>query len=107
MNPGAWSIMRFGFAAFGVLILYARWGKNALRIYVPRDVVQTFHLSADSNTRLEFVIFLVLGSVIAVLFADPQSPQQAISAGLGWTGLIAAPSRSKSASQSKKEVERE
>lgn len=93
-----WNWIRFGFAAFGVLILYARWGKEALRIYVPRDLLKTWHLSSDASTRWEFGIFLMLGSVVAVFFADPKNPQQAITAGLGWTGFFAVPDKYRRAS---------
>jgi hypothetical protein len=90
MMPG-WYVLRFGFAAFGVFILYSRWGKDSLRLYVPRDLLRTWHLGADLNARWEFALFMVIGAAIAVLFTHPTTPQQAISAGLGWTGLLAAP----------------
>lgn len=99
-----WSVFRFAFAAFGVLILYARWGKDALRIYVPRDLLKTFHLSKDVATRWEFTLFLLVGCVVAVIFADPKNPQQAITAGLGWTGFFAVPDRYRQASNTSKEA---
>lgn len=88
-----WSWINFGFAALGVLLLYARWGKDGLRYYVPRDLLKTLHLSSDRINQLEFCIFLLVGATVATVFADPQSARQAIAAGLGWTGLLAPPSK--------------
>lgn len=36
----------------------------------------------------ESIIFSLLGSFIAVLLTQPSNYQQAIAAGLGWTGLL-------------------
>jgi hypothetical protein len=84
-----WSWINCGFTALGVLILYARWGKAGVRHYVPKDVIKTLHLSADRTSQIEFVMFVVVGTIIAVVFADPQTARQSVAAGLGWTGLLA------------------
>ena len=37
---------------------------------------------------LEAILFALLGALLGTLIAQPINPQQAIVAGLGWTGLI-------------------
>ncbi len=60
---------------------------------MPRDLLKTFHLSSDRTSQVEFLAFLVVGTVVAMAFADPQTGRQAIAAGLGWTGMLASPNK--------------
>lgn len=86
-----WSWTQCGFTALGVLILYARWGKAGLKFYVPKDFVKTLNLSADRTTQIELALFVIVGTIVAMAFADPQNARQSITAGLGWTGFCAVP----------------
>jgi hypothetical protein len=36
----------------------------------------------------EVLIFTTLGSMLAIILIEPSNPQQAIFAGLGWTGIL-------------------
>ncbi len=38
----------------------------------------------------EVLIFSIIGAIIATILTIPSNPQQAIAAGLGWTGLLSA-----------------
>ena len=91
LNNVHWSFTQCGFTCLGVLILYARWGKDGLKYYVPRDILKTLHLSTERTNQLEFLAFLAIGTLVATVFADPQTARQAIAAGLGWTGMLASP----------------
>jgi hypothetical protein len=84
-----------GYAALGVLALAARWGLEGLRVYIPTALIKTFHLNEDRNTQVEFLIFIVLGSVFGIVVGSPDTPRQAVAAGLGWTGLLSIPNSSK------------
>jgi hypothetical protein len=86
-----WPGFNYLFTALGVFLLYARWGKAGLRYYVPRDLLDTLHLSDDRKTQIELVVFMLIGTVVATACVEPQTARQAIAAGLGWTGLLASP----------------
>ena len=79
--------------ALGVFVLYCKRGQGGLKGYVPDDLVRTWHLSDDRLLQIEAVLFLITGTAVAMLMTQPQTPQQAFAAGLGWTGLIAKPNR--------------
>ncbi len=78
-------------AGFGAALLYSRWGRDAIGIYIPRDLIKTFGLKTYRNTQIEFILFVVIGGVIAVIAANPVTTRQAFAAGLGWTGLFTIP----------------
>lgn len=88
-----WDLL--GYAALGVLALASKWGHDGLRVYVPSGLIKTLHLDDDRNTQIEFVFFIVLGAFFGVLIGGPETPRQAVAAGLGWTGLLTIPSSSK------------
>lgn len=39
----------------------------------------------------EFLVTMGVGVLIAIALVNPQTPQQAIAAGMGWTSLVARP----------------
>ena len=78
-------------SGFGAALLYSRWGKDAVGIYIPRDLIKTFGFKAYRNTQIEFILFVIVGAVIAVIAANPSTSRQAFAAGLGWTGLFTIP----------------
>lgn len=39
---------------------------------------------------LDILIFSVVGAFVATIFTQPDNAQQALAAGLGWTGLLSA-----------------
>jgi|DeeseametaMP1786_FD_contig_21_1475708_length_394_multi_8_in_0_out_0_1 hypothetical protein len=40
----------------------------------------------------EAIIFALLGAILGTLITSPNTPAQAVSAGLGWTGLLSSAS---------------
>jgi hypothetical protein len=91
----------FGYAALGVLALASKWGHDGLRVYVPTALIKTLHLDEDRNTQMEFLCFVILGSIFGILMGGPETPRQAVAAGLGWTGLLSIPSSSKARTREK------
>jgi hypothetical protein len=37
---------------------------------------------------IEFLVFLALGCIVGIGFTNPSNPQQALTAGMGWTGVF-------------------
>jgi hypothetical protein len=52
------------------------------------EIVDTFALSEPNRIRVEFLVFIVVGTVTCMILTQPANPQQAFAAGLGWTGLL-------------------
>lgn len=79
------------FACIGAGLFYMQWGRSNLRAYQLSDFLDTFRMEDHVRYRVELLIFVVLGTLIAMGIAKPSNVQQAFSAGLGWTGLAAKP----------------
>lgn len=79
------------FACIGAGLFYMQWGRSKLRAYQLSDLLDTFKLEDNVRYRLELLIFISLGTIIAMGLAKPSNVQQAFSAGIGWTGLAARP----------------
>ena len=84
------------FALLGAGILYMQWGRSELRPYAFSDLLDTFDLDENVRCRLELLIFVVIGTIVAIGLTKPINVQQAFSAGLGWTGIAARPGAKRS-----------
>jgi len=96
-----WSLV--GYSALGVLVLASRQGHEGLRIWVPGKLISTFKWHDNRNTQVEFVVFIVIGSLIGIVVGGPDTPRQAVAAGLGWTGLLTVPNSPASKRRGKNE----
>jgi hypothetical protein len=72
-----------------------QWGRSRLRAYVFSDLLDTFDLGKNARYRVELVVFVLFGTIVAMGIARPASMAQAFSAGLGWTGIAAKPSHNR------------
>lgn len=88
------------FTAVGVFIIWASWGAGRLNVKYLNDSLAGVGLSSNTLLIVEFGVTMVLGVVIAITFVEPETPQQAIAAGMGWTSLVTRPDTNKSERQS-------
>ena len=98
----------YGFTAIGVIVLFSKSAGPGTRPYVLASITDKVFRSEDPGWLLlkeftEFVIFVVLGVLIAVGLTHPSTSQQAIAAGLGWTGLLTQQRSVRTGSGQKKE----
>ena len=83
------------FTAVGVIVLWGKLGPDRMKVYALSNLIRTLVSSDRLTVSLEFAVFLFIGVVAAVGIVQPTTIAQAISAGLGWTGLFShAPTRS-------------
>lgn len=79
-------------AACGAFIL---WGKLALMqkqsIAFLSHFLSLYIRAERIKNGVEPVLFVALGTFLAVMIISPVTPAQAFAAGLGWTGLATAP----------------
>jgi hypothetical protein len=80
-----WNIV---FTAIGVAVFWGKWGRTKLKAYVLSDLVNLIPVDENWRAAIEFLIFLVLGCLVGIGVAQPTTPTQALSAGLGWTGFF-------------------
>ncbi len=88
-NPNftAWNVI---YTAIGAMVLWGTWGKTKLRAFVLSNIVRLF-LTGRAETVVEFSIFVIVGCVVGIGLVKPVNPQQAITAGLAWTGAFVRP----------------
>lgn len=76
--------------AIGAFLLYFKLqteGKEVIRFSA---VIKKDWKEKPAAVIIDAVAFTVLGSLIAGIITQPTTPQQALAAGLGWTGLLSA-----------------
>jgi hypothetical protein len=72
----------------GAFVLFFRLEKNNVRTF---EVVGYINPKWKPHPLCRFseaIIFCVLGAIVGTAITHPINPQQAIFAGLGWTGLL-------------------
>jgi uncharacterized membrane protein YbjE (DUF340 family) len=75
------------YAAVGIVILWGKMKKNQRNVYALTELVGQLISNAKLRVCAELVVFLAIGSVVAMGIIDPTTPAQAFAAGLGWTSL--------------------
>ena len=76
------------FTAIGAAVFWGKWGRSKLRAYILSEFVAVLPLTAKWRAAVELLIFLALGSVVGIGFANPGNVTQALTAGFGWTGIF-------------------
>ncbi len=73
----------------GALVLFFKMQSGRSKPGI--SILGYIHPPLESNPFgrvLEALLFASLGALLGTIIAQPVNPQQAIAAGLGWTGLI-------------------
>ena len=77
------------YTAIGASVFWGISGRTKLRPFYLFDFVKFLPLEKKTQDILQFIVFIVLGCVVGIGFADPNNPRQALTAGFGWTGVFA------------------
>lgn len=80
-------------AGLGAMILWARWSvdprKKRLKSLIPfADLLTKLRVDWRVAYVIEFVLFVAIGSFVAVRVMGFTGCREAFSGGLGWTGLL-------------------
>jgi hypothetical protein len=80
----------FGYTAIGAVVSWSKYGREKLRVFFLSKVLDIFFDSDEGKFRaiIELLIFIILGCIVSMSFVSPITSAQAITAGLGWTGLL-------------------
>jgi hypothetical protein len=78
------------YTAIGAMVLWGTWGRTKLKPFVLSNVLGLF-LTGRAQIVVEFFVFVAIGCVVGIGLVKPVNPQQAITAGLAWTGAFARP----------------
>ena len=76
------------YTGLGVVILWFRLGQERIRVVGVSSVLEQVGVSKSTSIVAEFLFVLVAGIVVVMTFVQPTTAEQAIAAGLGWTGLV-------------------
>lgn len=86
-----YTITNILFTSFGVFLIWASWGAGQLSVKYLNKRLAEVGLSSNQLLVVEFLVTMVLGVTIAITFVRPETVQQAIAAGMGWTSLVTKP----------------
>ena len=92
-NGSGWIIF---FTVLGVLVLWCKESTTAsgepskvafkkMRVYRLTPLVEMLPVSENWQTAIQLVVFVVLGTLLALAFGRPTTVVQGFTAGLGWT----------------------
>ena len=79
------------FTGVGVFIIWASWGTGRLGVRYLNERLAGVGLSTNQLLLVEFAFTMLVGVLVAVTFVQPETPQQAMAAGMGWTSLVTKP----------------
>jgi hypothetical protein len=81
------TLAKVAFTAIGATVYWGLSGRTKLRPFLLPDILK--HLPwKQAHPILEFLLFLMMGCLVGIGFTDPSNPRQAITAGMGWTGVF-------------------
>lgn len=80
-----WSVL---FTGIGAALLWAKMGRERIRTFALSELIGLLKFSDRPATFLEFLVFIALGTLLAVAIVQPTNAMQAFAAGLGWTSLL-------------------
>lgn len=76
------------YTGLGVVILWFKLGEKRITVFGVSRVLEQVGVSKRTSIIAEFFGVLAAGIVVVITFVQPATAEQAIAAGLGWTGLI-------------------
>lgn len=82
---------KVAFTLIGVFLLWASWGKGGLSVKYLSAALAKRGLPPGWLALVDFTLTMIIGVIVTIVFVDPQTAQQAVAAGMGWTGLITKP----------------
>ena len=79
--------------AAGTILLWCKEGDSQRRAYSLSDVIDRCPGTERSRYIAQFLIFVVLGTLVALWLTEPLHVRQAFAAGLGWTAGLSTTKR--------------
>lgn len=76
------------YTALGVVVLWFRLGEKRIRVIGVSRVLEQVGVRKSTSIVVEFCFVLVAGILMVITFVQPTTAEQAVAAGLGWTGLV-------------------
>lgn len=83
-----WTVL---YTAIGAAVFWGKQGRTQLKPFIVSDIVRLLVKNETARHIIEFSIFMVFGCLVGVGVATPTNVRQAVTAGMAWTGFLAAP----------------
>jgi hypothetical protein len=80
------------YTALGALISFGRMGTAKVKTWALSPLLDKLFASHKEHwirVLVELILFIVLGVVFGIAITEPKNVMQAVTAGLGWTALLA------------------
>lgn len=91
MDGNIYTVQAIVFTAAGAIFLWCKLGRDQLTIWGLGKLWRLCGFKSKLYEVMELVGFVASGVTIGIAATHPQTIMQAISAGLGWTGLLTTP----------------
>ena len=92
MTPGfdmpSYTAWKVAFTAIGASVYWGLAGRTKLKPFLLPDLLRYLPFKRV-HPLFEFLVFLTVGCLVGIAFTDPINARQAITAGMGWTGVFA------------------
>jgi len=82
------SVTYYLLCGIGAFVLFFKLQKKGAPVFEVITYINPAYGSSPWCRLLEALVFSALGALIGTIITQPGNPQQAIVAGLGWTGLL-------------------
>jgi hypothetical protein len=90
MQDRSWLIIA---AAVGALILWCKELPDNKRVYGLSELFELMGIPQVTRFFAQMIIFLALGTFVALILTNPSHAKQAFAAGLGWTAGLSTSKR--------------
>jgi hypothetical protein len=92
MSPPIFEVPSFSFSQIfftgvGAVVYWSVRGRKELKCYGLPGILQQLP-GKRWHPFIELALFVVFGCIVGIAFTDPANPRQAITAGMGWTGVF-------------------
>jgi hypothetical protein len=84
----SYTVWKVAFTAIGASVYWGLAGRTKLKPFLLPDVLPRLPWE-QAQAILEFLVFVTMGCLVGIAFTDPSNARQAITAGMGWTGVLA------------------
>lgn len=81
------TVWKVAYTAIGAAVFWSVRGRTELKPFGLSAVLRYLPLKRF-HPMIEFILFIALGCFVGIAFADPGNSRQAITAGMGWTGVF-------------------
>jgi len=83
------SLVMYAYCSFGALLLWSKLTAQKKKMQSYGDVIEAIFTSPRAALIMQFIVFVLLGGLVAKILVAPITETQAMAAGMAWSRLTA------------------